>query len=82
MPTYNFKNKETGEVIERLMKIKEMEEYLENNPNMEMYHGTPIPMGDPIRLGLKKPDGAFRDILKNMKGTFDSKYTKSSINTW
>ena len=33
MPTYTFKNKDTGEVFDKIMKIAEKPEYLKNNPN-------------------------------------------------
>jgi hypothetical protein len=36
------------------------------------------PIGDPHRLGLKKPDAGFRDVLKNIK----SHHKRSNINTW
>ena len=32
MPTYDFKNKETGEVTERIMKMSELDDFKKNNP--------------------------------------------------
>ena len=35
MPSYDFKNTETGEVTELFMKISELDEYKKNNPHMK-----------------------------------------------
>ena len=66
MPTYDFKNKDTGEVFEKMMKIAEKEQYLKDNPNMESYIGTAPAMGDPVRLGVRKVDNGFRDVLQQI----------------
>ena len=34
MPTYTFKNKDTGEVFDKIMKIADKPDYLRNNPNI------------------------------------------------
>jgi len=41
MPTYDFKNKDTGEVTELVMSISKMEQYKKDNPNMQMIISTP-----------------------------------------
>jgi|TARA_B100001094_G_scaffold329908_1_gene393793 hypothetical protein len=41
MPTYDFKNKDTGEVTELVMSIAKMEQYRKDNPNMQMVISTP-----------------------------------------
>jgi hypothetical protein len=67
MPTYNFRHRETGEIIERLFKIIDREEFLTANPQYEsVLLGAPS-MGDPIRLGLRKPDQGFREVLQKAK---------------
>jgi hypothetical protein len=78
MPIYNFFNKETNEIIERTMSIKAMEEFLKDNPQYSIHHGSPPGLGDTIRMGLKKPDEGFRDILRNIK----SKHYGSKVNTF
>lgn len=78
MPLYEFKNVETGEIIEIQLKISEYDEYVKNNPTMERYHSSAPPIGDPVRLGLRKPHDAFRDKLKDIK----KKHYKSNINTF
>lgn len=35
MPTYTFKDTNTGEVFEKFMKISELDEYSESNPHLE-----------------------------------------------
>lgn len=78
MPLYDFKNKETGELTEVSLSMSQYDEYCANNPHLERYHAGAPTIGDPIRLGLKKPDDAFRDKLKDIK----RKHYKSNINTF
>ena len=40
MPTYDFKNKDTGEVTELVMSISKMEQYCKDNPNMKQVIST------------------------------------------
>jgi hypothetical protein len=37
MPSYNFRNKKTGEVTEEWLSISQREEFLKNNKNLEPY---------------------------------------------
>ena len=78
IPTYCFRNKSTGEVTEKLMSYSSRQGYLEQNPDLEVIVGGAPALGDPVRLGLKKPDAGFRDVLKNIK----SKHRGATINTW
>lgn len=78
MPTYNFKHKVTGEIVEKFFSFKEREEFIANNPDYEQCHLEMAPLGDPIRLGIRKPDSTFRDILKARK----SKNPRAKINTF
>jgi hypothetical protein len=76
MPSYVFRNKETGEIHEDFMMISAMEQYLADNPQMET-----VPSGAPMigySFNRQKPDGGFRDVLKNIK----SHHRGSNINTW
>jgi hypothetical protein len=82
MPTYLFKDINTEEEQELFMSITERDKYLEDNPHItQLVHGAPS-IGDPIRLGLRKPDDAFRDRLKDIKKHHSRGITKSSINTF
>lgn len=66
MPTYDFRNKDTGEVFERVMKIAEKEQFLKDNPNIEGYIGSAPALGDSVRLGIKKTDNGFKDVLQQI----------------
>lgn len=78
MPTYTFHNKETGETFEKFMSISAREEYLKDNPQYEtLITGAPL-IGDPIRLGLRKPDNGFREVLAKAKEA----HPRGNINTF
>lgn len=66
MPTYSFRNKETGEVFDQLMKISEKDQYLLDNPNLEQVHLSATAIGDPVRLGVRKMDGGFKEVLQKI----------------
>jgi len=63
MPTYTFKNKDTGEVFDKVMKIAEKPEYLENNPNIKSVLTAPHFVGDHI---IRKMDGGFKETLQKI----------------
>ena len=76
MPTYNFKNKASGEVIEKIMKISEKPGWLEENPDYETVILQAPALGDAVRLGVKRADVGFKDVLQKIKtahplGTID-----------
>lgn len=77
MPVYSFRNRDTGEEYELTLSMSEREEYLAANPNVEQFIGRAPSIGDSIKLGLKKPDGWFRDRLKDIKKS----HRGSDINT-
>ncbi len=67
MPTYDFRHRETGEIVEKVMKISERDDFLRDNPQYEsVILGAPS-IGDPVRLGLRKPDQGFREVLQKAK---------------
>jgi len=78
MPTYEFLNKNTGEVEEHVLKISEYDDFKVNNPHLERAFITPIRCCDPVVAGRLKPAEGFRDLLKNMK----KKNIRSNINDW
>jgi len=65
MPTYDFKNKDTGEVFTKAMKIAEREQYLLDNPNLEGVISSPS-LIDSVRLGIRKPDSGFKEVLQKI----------------
>jgi hypothetical protein len=66
MPTYAFYNKETGELTEKFMSFSERDKFLEENPNMEQRIAGAPAIGDSVRMGMRKPDASFRDLLKHV----------------
>ena len=67
MPKYDFRDIETGEEQEITMKISELDEFKEKNPHLQQFLKHAPGLGDSIRMGLKKPDNGFRDVLSKAK---------------
>ena len=66
MPTYEYKNENTGEVSEHFMSISDMEQFEIDNPHMKKIIHAPA-LGDAMRLGVRKTDQGFNDLLKTIK---------------
>jgi hypothetical protein len=79
MANYTFLNKTTNEQFDISMAISELDSYKENNPQFEQLIVCVPHIGDPTRLGLRKPDSGFRDVLKRVKKASGKTCT---INTW
>jgi len=77
MPLYTFQNVQNDEVIEMNMKIADREKWLRKNPEWKQIITKAPTLGDSVRLGLRKHDDGFNDVLKNIK----SHHYKSNINT-
>jgi hypothetical protein len=76
MPTYTFTNTETEEVFTEMMTISERDEFLTNNPHIKQNLATPG-FADPVRLGVRKIDRSFNDVLLKAK----SAHKGSNVNT-
>ena len=63
MPTYEFRNKETGETFEQWMYMAEREKFLEENPQLEQIHTKGI--SSVSGVNMKVPSG-FKDVLKRI----------------
>jgi len=63
MPTYTFRNKDTGEVFDKIMKIAEKPEYLRDNPNIENVVTAPAFVGDHI---VKRMDGGMKEVFQKI----------------
>jgi hypothetical protein len=64
MPSYDFRNKDTGEVFGRFMKIAEKEQYLIDNPNIEQaLLSAPAFTGDHVVI---KKDTGFKEVLQKI----------------
>jgi len=79
MPTYSFRNKETGEIFDQIMRIAEREEFLVQNPHLEtVITGAPAFTGDHI-TAVKKYDTGFKEVLQRIhEKTPGSQLDKSS----
>jgi hypothetical protein len=71
MPYYKFRNKETDEITEVLLKISELDSYKESNPNLERYIDAVPMLGDGLRMsvpGIGQPDSAFeKGVIERIK---------------
>ena len=80
MPTYRFLNNESGQEYEEFMTISALDEYLQANPNVtQLVNGAPMISSG---RGMGKPDGGFRDLLKEIKKKNSRGITRSTINTF
>lgn len=64
MPTYSMKNTETEEVYDIVLKMSDREPYLAANPHIVQVFTVAPAIGDSARMGFRKPDMGFRDVLK------------------
>lgn len=80
MPTYRFKNNDTGEEFEDFMSISALEVFLTENPNItQLVNGAPMIASG---RGMGKPEQGFRDLLKDIKKKHSRGITRSTINTF
>ena len=64
MPTYEFRNKQTGEITEHFMKISAKDDFLAANPHLEQtLTQAPAFAGDHITL---KKDTGFKEVLQKI----------------
>lgn len=67
MPTYNFRNINTGEEIEVMMKIAELDQYKKDNPQLQQFLKSAPKLVSDIGGVLSKTDGGWNDTLKRIK---------------
>jgi len=64
MPTYSFRNKDTGEIHDEIMRISAREQYLLDNPHLEsIITSAPAFAGDHITI---KKDTGFKEVLQRI----------------
>ena len=64
MPTYSFRNTETGEIHDEIMRIAAREQYLLDNPHLEsIVTSAPAFAGDHITI---KKDTGFKEVLQKI----------------
>ena len=75
MPTYDFLNKETKQIEEHRMSYTVLDEFIQNNPHLQLYHSAEnLPVfGDVGRMsvpGTKTADSAFeKGVIQRIKDT-------------
>lgn len=67
MPTYSFKNKNTGEVYSVYLTMKERESYLDNNPDVESVIDYVVPSSEGVGHLKRKVGSGWKDVLKKIK---------------
>lgn len=72
MPTYDFKNKKTGEYEEHHMKISELDKFMEDNPDLEKVilsapkvNYSSHAQGTVTDIAAKK-DGGWKEVLQKI----------------
>ena len=78
MPNYSFRNIETLEEFEGTMSNADRELYLSENPHITQIFKVFPGVVDSVRVGRRRPDDNFRDVLKKAKNAH--KY--STVNDW
>lgn len=75
MPSYDFLNKDTGQIEEHRMSYTVLDQFIADNPHLERYHSAenlPI-MGDGVRMsvpGIGQPHAAFETgVIQRMQET-------------
>lgn len=64
MPTYEFRDKNTGEVHERFLSFNGRDEYLAQNPHLEQtITSAPAFVGDHVTI---KKDSGFKEVLQKI----------------
>lgn len=80
MPTYRFRNNDTGEEFEDFMSISALDVYLKENTNItQLINGAPMISSG---RGMGKPDEGFRDVLREIKKKHSQGTSKSTVNTF
>ena len=72
MPTYTFKNIESGVEEDIFITSDELDSYIKDNPQLQQVFKFPGIVSD---SGQHKPDSGFRDVLKRIKNASGSTNT-------
>jgi hypothetical protein len=67
MPTYSFRDENTLEEFEQIMSNSDRELLLEENPHIKQTFKKFPGIVDSVRIGVRRPDDNFRDVLKKAK---------------
>ena len=64
MPTYDFQNKETKEIIEVHMPICELDKYKEEHPELDRYFGN---QNVAATYGVPKQADGFKEVMSKVQ---------------
>lgn len=67
MPIYKFKEKENGEITEVSLRISELDQYKEDNPNLQQVIDYTPNMVTNVKSPLTMAGSGWKDHLKNIK---------------
>jgi hypothetical protein len=70
MPTYRFKDNNTGEVFDKWMYMAEREPYLEANPNLTQVPAGFTSISEVGDWKNTKVPGSFKDVLGRIKTSY------------
>ena len=80
MPTYEFKDKETGETQEVFMKLSEKDQFLKDNPNLKQQLQAPNFITRRDGDVLKKAGAGWNEVLQKVGEAHPgSKVAKTNI---
>ena len=89
MPTYVFRNKETGDEQEVRITIAERDAFLAENPDWEQPVNTIMRTGSSILLGIgekgarhRRPSTDFNSRLKQINEAHNTKGSPSTVRSW
>lgn len=68
MPTYRFRNKETNDEHELILKIADLDKYKESNPHLQQMITPVIWVAEPG--GHIKTDDGFKEVMSKIKQTY------------
>ena len=64
MPTYDFINKETGEITEIAMSMTKLDQYKEEHPELERYFGN---QATSATYGKPKSSDGFKEVMSKVQ---------------
>lgn len=67
MPSYQFKHIETGEIIDKFLRISQLDQWKEDNPEYESYYGSPPALVSSTKSTLKVAGRDWEEHLNNIK---------------
>lgn len=67
MPLYQFKHNETGEIIDKILRISQLDEWKKDNPEYTQYHGGAPALVSGSKSALSMAGSGWKDHLNKIK---------------